>query len=214
MAEYRLRCFAQSGNAYKVALFLELAGLDWEPVFVDFFNGETRSDAYRGGVNEMGEVPALEHEGRVHTQSGAILTYLTERTGRFGPANEAERLEALRWILFDNHKLTSYVATRRFMLAFAKTGDTPVTEWLKSRIGSALGVLERRLEGRDFVLGERPTIADLSLCGYLYYPEDLGFEREAYPRIAAWLGRIAALPRWRLPYDLMPGHPLPVVETA
>src|SRR5690606_32424815 len=77
MAEYRLHCFAQSGNSYKVALALELAGADWEPVWVDFFRGAHRAPEFVA-LNSMGEVPVLEHEGRVMSQSGIILDYLTD----------------------------------------------------------------------------------------------------------------------------------------
>ena len=83
MAEYRLHCISQSGNAYKAALMLALGGADWEPVFVDFFNGEGRKPEWREAVSEMGEVPVLEHNGRRLSQSGAILTYLARRLGRF-----------------------------------------------------------------------------------------------------------------------------------
>ena len=72
----KLYCFGESGNAYKPALMLQFCGLAWDPVFVDFFNGETRSDAYRRDVNAMGEVPVLVHNGKMLTQSGVILTYL------------------------------------------------------------------------------------------------------------------------------------------
>lgn len=208
MSEYVLYCFAQSGNAYKAALMLALTGCDWEPRFVDFFNGETRTEAYRA-INPMGEVPVLVHGGRTLSQSGVILTYLAERTGRFGPANEEERLEVLRWLLYDNHKLTSYIATRRFLLHMLKTGETEVTEFLRARTGLALGIVEKHLTGRDFVVGGRPTIADLSMCGYLYWPEEIGVSWRDYPAIGTWLERIAALPGWRHPYELMPGHPRP-----
>ena len=117
MADYMLHCFAQSGNAYKPALALELAGADWAPRFVDYFNGETRTPAYRA-INVMGEVPMLEHRGAVLCQSGVILDYLAETLGRFAPANAAERREILRWLFWDNHKLTSYTATYRFMRDF------------------------------------------------------------------------------------------------
>ena len=73
MAEYQLYCFAQSGNAYRAALMLNLIGADWEPVFVDFFNGETRTAAYRSSVNKMGEAPVLVHGEKKLTQSGVIL---------------------------------------------------------------------------------------------------------------------------------------------
>ena len=96
MADYRLHCFAQSGNAYRAALMCELAGLDWEPVFVDFFSGATRQPEYRS-LNEMGEVPVLEHGEKLLAQSGVILDYLAEVTGRFGPETSDERREILRW---------------------------------------------------------------------------------------------------------------------
>ena len=84
MAEYQLYCFAQSGNAYRAALMLNLIGADWQPVFVDFFKGgETRTPKYRAEVNEMGEAPVLVHGARKLSQSAVILTYLAERTGRF-----------------------------------------------------------------------------------------------------------------------------------
>ena len=119
MAEFVLHCFAQSGNAYKTALMLELGGADWTPRFVDFFNGETRTPAYRA-INVMGEVPVLEHAGQRLSQSGVILDYLAGVLGKFGPSDDSERRDVLRWILFDNHKLTSYTATYRFMTACAR----------------------------------------------------------------------------------------------
>src|SRR5437660_3850702 len=80
-ADYTLYCFAQSGNAYKAALMLAVTGTSWTPRFVDFFNGETRSPAYRA-INVMGEVPVLEHGARRLAQSGVILDYLAENTGK------------------------------------------------------------------------------------------------------------------------------------
>ena len=208
MAEYLLYCFAQSGNAYKAALMLNLCGADWTPRFVDFFNGETRTPAFRE-VNEMGEVPVLEHAGIRLSQSGVILDYLAGRLGKFAPGNESERREVLRWLLFDNHKLTSYVATLRFMLRFMKTGETPVTAFLRDRVSKSLAVVEAHLAGSAFAIGDRPTIADLSMCGYLYWPDEFEMTWDEYPNIAAWLERIRALPGWVHPYELMPGHPLP-----
>ena len=209
MAEYRLYCFAQSGNAYKAALMLSLCGADWEPRFVDFFNGETRTPEYRT-INVMGEVPVLEHAGGRLAQSGVILDFLAERVGRFGAADEDERREILRWLLWDNHKLTSYIATLRFMLQFAKTGETPVTEFLRGRMKGALGVLNAHLGSHRFAAGESPTIADISMCGYLFWPEEFGADWTDFPNVARWLAAIAAMPGWVHPYKLMPGHPLPV----
>jgi glutathione S-transferase len=208
MADYRLYCFAQSGNAYKAALMLSLCSADWEPRFVDFFNGEQRTPEFRQ-INELGEVPVLEHEGHRLSQSGVILDYLAESFGKFGWASEDERREILRWLLWDNHKLTSYVATLRFLIQFMKTGETPVTEFLRGRVSNALAVLNGHLEGRRFAVAEWPTIADISMCGNLHWPDEFGVSWSEHPQIEAWLERIRALPGWTHPYELMPGHPLP-----
>lgn len=209
MADYRLHCFAQSGNAYKAALTLALAGADWEPVFVDFFNGETRSAGYRAR-NEMGEAPVLEHAGLTLSQSGVILDYLSGQLGGFGPESEAERLEILRWILWDNHKFTSYTATLRFLRTFLPEAqrDPAVIAWLETRALAAWKVLDSHLASRDFIVAGRLTTADLSCAGYVFYADEIGFDTGAFPAIARWREAIAALPGWQHPYDLMPGHPL------
>lgn len=204
MAEYTLYCFAESGNAYKAALMLELCRLDWQARRVDFFNGETRSPEYRQRVNELGEVPVLEHGGRRLSQSAVILDYLAEKTGQFGAENDDERREVWRWLLFDNHKLTSYLGTLRFLTRFMKTGETPVTEFLRGRATGALGIVEARLADRDFVIGRRPTIVDLSMCGYLFFGDELAVDLSPYRNVERWLDRIAALPGWKPAYDLMP----------
>jgi glutathione S-transferase len=209
MAEYTLYCFAQSGNAYKAALMLNLCNADWTPRFVDFFNGETRTPEYRAHINEMGEVPVLEFGAKRLTQSGVILDFLAAASGNFGWANGDERREIMRWILWDNHKLTSYIATLRYMLQFAKTGETPVTEFLRGRVKSALGILNLHLARQHYAIGSRLTIADLSMCGYLYWPDEFGVSWDEYANIRGWLERIKAQPGWVHPYELMPGHPLP-----
>ena len=206
MAEYVLHCFAQSGNAYKPALALQLAGADWEPRFVDFFNGETRSPAYRA-INVMGEVPMLGHRGATLCQSGVILDYLADTLGRFAPADAAERREILRWLFWDNHKLTSYTATYRYMRTFVKDPAPAVLEEFRRRAETAWGVLETHLAPRKYVVANRLTIADLSLVGYLYFDDEIGIDWGTYPAIRSWLDRIKGEPRWVHPYELMPGHP-------
>jgi glutathione S-transferase len=211
MAEYQLYCFAQSGNAYRAALMLNLIGANWQPVYVDFFKGgETRTPKYRAEVNEMGEVPVLVHGAKKLSQSAVILTYLAERTGRFKPQGEDARLEAMRWIIFDNQKVNGFLGAYRFLKNFARApGDPAVLAFLKGRIDGSLAIVDKRLSAAPFVLGNEPTIADISLVGYLYYPaEEFGFDIAAqHKNIGAWLERIRALPGWAHPYDLMPGHP-------
>jgi glutathione S-transferase len=213
MAEYQLYCFAQSGNAYRAALMLNLIGTDWEPIFVDFFNGETRTAAYRSAVNEMGEAPVLVHGGKKLSQSGVILEYLAGHSGKFLPRSEDDRREAWRWIIFDNQKVGGNLGPYRFLRNFAKPpGDPIVMDFLKGRAFAALAIVDKRLSSTPYLLGAEPTIADISMMSYLCYPaEEFGFDIVAqYKDIGAWLDRIKAMPRWAHPYELMPGYPMPV----
>lgn len=212
MSEYQLYCFAQSGNAYRAALMLNLLGADWEPIWVDFFGAMVqRTPQFRAEINEMGEAPILVHGKTKLTQSGVILTYLARRSGKFKPENEDDELEAMRWIIFDNQKVNGFLGPFRFLKNFAKPpGDPAVLTFLKGRIDGNLAIVNKRLTGRQFLVSDKPTIADVSMTGYLYYPtEEFGFDiAKDYPAIGAWLERMRALPGWKHPYELMPGHPL------
>ncbi|MEM9331850.1 MAG: glutathione S-transferase family protein [Pseudomonadota bacterium] len=206
MADYTLKCFVESGNAYKAALMLQLCGADWEPQWVDFFNGETRGDAFRE-TNEMGEVPVLidHHQGDlVLSQSGAILLHLSDRFETFVPQARADQLQMMRWMFFDNHKLTSYVAAYRFMSRFMKKEGEPETEFLKGRAMGALKVLDSHLNHSSWVVADQPTLADISICGYLFWPDHIGVTWDEYPGIKSWLARLKELPRWASPEDLLP----------
>jgi len=205
MAQYRLHCFALSGNCYKVALFLQLAGLDWESVFVDYLGGETKTERYRAEVNDQGEAPVLQHDGLRLSQSGVILDYLAKTTGMFGPNSEQEAREIWRWVLFDNHKFTSYYATLRFMVGLRKTPESAVTAFLRERAVSAYQIVDEHLSKRAFMLGDRLTIADLSLAGYVFMPEETGIERSKFRAIEAWKTRLTQFPGWKHPYDILPG---------
>ena len=211
MSDYQLLCFAQSGNAYRAALMLNLIGAKWKPVWVDFFSkGVQRTSEFRTDVNEMGEVPVLIDGAKKLSQSGVILTYLARKTGQFRPKGEDEGLEALRWMIFDNQKVNGFLGPFRALKNFAKPpGDPAVLNFLKGRIDGNLAIVNKRLEKALFLLGARPTIADISMCAYLYYPaEEFGFDIcKDHPAIGAFLDRMAALPNWAHPYDLMPGYP-------
>jgi len=210
--QYQLYCFAQSGNAYRVALMLNLIGADWKPIWVDFFKGgESRSEKFRAEVNEMGEVPVLVHGTRKLTQSAVCLIYLADLSGRFRPDGEDERLECLRWIIFDNQKVSGFLGPYRFLRNFAPARDPGAEAFIKGRLANALAIIDKRLAKGAYLVGGRPTIADLSLAGYMYYPPDeFGFDiAKDHAAIGAWMARIKALPGWRHPYELMPGYPLP-----
>jgi glutathione S-transferase len=206
---YRLHGFCQSGNTFKVAFLLRALRQPWEPVFVDYMNGATRSDAWRDEANEMGEVPVLDDGRRRLTQSGVILTYLSKKHGAFGAATDEEKLEVLRWLLFDNHKFTSYFASYRFMKAFgASAPDPAVMAWLRGRLDNAFTIVDKHLGSREYMVGGAPTIADFSLCGYLFYPvEESGYEVAGrFPHIDRWRSRLRRIEGWASPYDVLPGE--------
>ena len=155
-----LHCFGESGNAYKAALTLELSGYDWKPVFVDFFNGATRTPEFRA-INEMGEAPVFVEDGLTITQSGAIQFHVAHRTGRFGGAGGDEAREVLRWVLWDNHKLSSQAGMTRFLMNFLPEDRRPaeVIAFTQGRLKAAYAVLDRHLQGRDWIVGAAPTIS-------------------------------------------------------
>jgi len=204
-----LYCFAQSGNAYKVANYLNVTGTPWTERFVDFFAGESRSPEFRA-INEMGEVPVLVDGDVTLSQSGIILDYLIDKTGQYAPQSGDER-EVLRWILWDNHKGSSQFGTTRFMINFLpeKHRDAAVNTFLLGRSKAAIAVLENHLKDRNWMVGNTPTAADFSCSAYLFYEEPFGMDRSETPNIQAWLENIRQLPNWKHPYDLMSGHPLP-----
>jgi glutathione S-transferase len=213
MAQYRLYCIGASGNSYKVALYLNCAGLDWEPVGIDFAGGVQRDAAWRDANNAMGEVPVLEVAGRRMSQSGAILTWLAETTGKFA-VDPDDRFEALRWMFFDNHKFTNNYAMHRFQRCFTpQPVHESVLAFLHARVEACFAVAEKHLSDRRFMLGDTLTIVDFSMAGYVFYPPaETGFDiASAYPAIDAWRKRLAALPGWKPPYEMMPvGSDLPV----
>jgi glutathione S-transferase len=204
----KLYCFGESGNAYKAALTLTLADMDWDPIYVDFFNGEARSPAFRE-INPMGEVPVLVDGDTTLTQSGVILDYISSKTGKLGGRSAAERREVLRWMFWDNNKLSGVAGPTRFLMNFLPPDKRPeaVIAFNQNRLKASYTILEDHLTKNNWLAGDQVSIADLSCCGYLFYTEPFGFERKDWPGIDRWLDQIAALPGWKPPYDIMPGNP-------
>ena len=204
----KLHCFGESGNAYKAALTLQLSEAEWEPVFVDFFNGATRTPAFRA-LNIMGEVPVMEDADLVLTQSGVIQDYVSSKTGKLGGRSAAERRDILRWMFFDNHKVSSVAGPLRFQMNFLpeEKRNADVIAFMNARLIGALKIMESQLEETPYLAGDTLTIADIACVGYLFYPEPFGFERSDFPHIDAWMTRIEGTKGWKHPYDLMPGSP-------
>lgn len=210
MPAYRLHYFPESGNSYKLALMLTLCGQTFEPVWTDFGSGVTRTPAWRREVNAMGEIPVLEEDGVRLTQTAPILLRLAEQYGRFGGDSPGEKFEVLRWLFWDNHKLTGFMATYRYYRTFTPSPDPHVQAYLRKRLDDFLGILDHHLRQNAFATGDRPTVADFSMMAYLSYPADeTGFDLAAsHPAVSSWLSRLAGLPGWQSPYDLLPGKRL------
>ena len=157
----------------------------------------------------MGEVPVLVDGETTLSQSGVILDYISSKSGKLGGKSAAERREVLRWMFWDNHRLSGMIGPRRFIENFLPEDKRPAgaIPYLQGRLKAAYKVLDDHLANRPWVAGAAMTIADLSCCGYLYYPEPFGFDRAEWPHIDRWLDAIAATPGWKAPYDLMPGSP-------
>jgi glutathione S-transferase len=208
---YRLHYFPESGNSYKLALMLTLCGQTFEPVWTDFGSGVTWTPEWRQRVNAMGEIPVLEENGASLTQTGPILLHLSRKYDRFGASGDAEDFELLRWLFWDNQKLSGFMATYRYLRTFTPNPNPVVLAWLRRRVDDFLGILDKQVTSQPFVVGDRATVADISMCAYLSFPEDeTGYNLAAsYPNLATWLARIAMLPGWKAPYHLLPGEHLP-----
>ena len=202
-----LHCFGESGNSYKAALTLELANLTWKPEKVDFFNGATRTSDFKS-INLMGEAPVMVDGEVILTQSGAIQQYVSDKSGKLSGLTE-DKYEILRWMFFDNHKMSSQAGNTRFMMNFLpeKHRNKEVIHFMQGRLNAAYGILNNALEDKDWLVGASITIADIANCGYLFYPEPFGFERKKWVNIDRWLSNIEQTPGWKQPYDLMPGNP-------
>jgi len=210
MTSYRLHYFPESGNSYKLALMLALCGQPFDPVWTDFGGGITRTKEWRNTVNEMGEIPVLEDAGERLTQTAHILLRLAGRYSRFHGEDDSQQFEILRWLFWDNHKLSSYMATYRFLRSFTVSPDPHVLAFLRKRVDDHLDVIDKHLQLKTFMVGGRLTIADISLAVPLCFPkEESGYNlAKSHPSVYSWLARIASTPRWRPPYDLLPGRRL------
>jgi glutathione S-transferase len=184
-----------SGNCYKVRLLLAHLGLPYEVRTLDVVDRSNRPEVL-GGLNPALRVPTLVlDDGRPLGESGAILWYLGEGT-RFVPDDPYERAQVLQWMFFEQYDHEPAIAVARFWLAYSGRPEE-FAERLPERQAAghrALAAMERHLEGRLFLVGERMTLADIALYAYTHVAPEGGVDLDAYPSVRAWLGRVAAEP--------------------
>lgn len=204
-ARFELHGIAVSGPTYKVGLMLSLAGEPFDYVHVDMMSGEHRQPAYRA-KQRFGQVPLLvdRNNGRHLCQSAAILEYLADTTGRLGGATLDERLQAREWLYWDFDRLAAPLYRLRLIKAGFLPAPPEVADDCARVAKGALKVLDAHLVGRNWLVGEGVTIADIDIYGVVAYAGEAGLDLAAYPHVEAWTKRLAALPGSGQPLDLLP----------
>lgn len=207
----RLHDYAASGNCYKVRLLLALLGLEYERVPIDIFAGDTLTPEF-GRLNPVRETPVLELDsGETITQSNAIIWYLADGTSylpedRLGPA------QVVQWLSFEQERVMPGLGGTRFRRATGRAALDPAADAARFATGvGALRVLDEHLATSEFLVGDRCSIADLSVFAYTHVADQAGFEIASFPGVVAWLERVRALPgfvddRLIYPENAQPGR--------
>ena len=187
----------RSGNCYKIKLFTSLLDIEHEWIPVDILAGETRTTDFLDR-NPNGKIPLLElDDGHYLAESNAILNYLAAGSDLL-PTDNFARALVLQWQFFEQYSHEPYIAVARYIAKYLGLPEARRAEYEAKQQGGhkALVVMEKQLTLTPYLVGKRLTIADISLYGYTHVAREGGFDLTGYPAINAWLGRIAALPKY------------------
>jgi glutathione S-transferase len=191
----RLYNSAVSGNCYKVRLLFAHLGLEYETVEMSVVDRSNRSDVL-GALNPALRVPTLVlDDGRALAESNAILWFFGDGTN-YVPTDTYERAQVLQWQFFEQYQHEPAIAVARFWLMYSGTPERfedQLPEKMKAGY-VALDAMERHLDGKAFLVGERYSIADISLYAYTHVADEGGFDLDPYPAIRGWLERVAVQP--------------------
>lgn len=201
-AAYTLHGSFLSGPTYKVGLMLALSDIRFAYRHVDLAKGLHKTPDFLR-LNRFGQVPVLEHGDLALCQANTILEYLAEQSGKFGGGDAKERQRIREWLLWETDRLEPGVSRTRFFERFAKP-DPAVMDYMRKNAEMGFGVLDSLLDGKRFLVGDRPTIADIGMFGAIAHHAEGKFDLAARPHIQAWWNRVVALPGFKLPYDLLP----------
>lgn len=193
-------------NGVKVSIMLEETGLPYEAHLVDIMANESHDEAFLS-LNPNGKIPAiLDPDGPGGKplglfESGAILIYLAEKTGQFLPADPARRYETIQWVMFQMGGIGPMFGQVGFFNKFAGRDfeDKRPRDRYVAEAKRLLGVLDRRLEGRDWIMGDDYTIADIATLGWVrnlitFYGARELVDYDALKNVPAWLDRGLARP--------------------
>jgi glutathione S-transferase len=192
---------------YRVALMMRLCGISFAFRYVSFQRGMHLTPEFRA-LSRWGQVPVLEHDGRVFVQSAAILEYLAETLGRFDAADVKGRQHLREWLFWDADRLMpplyawySIELGRRNLLPISF--DPALAAEFDRKGGTALSILDTYLSGHRFLVGDGVTIADICCYGGVAFARLSGRNLVAWPNVIAWAGRIEALPGFAKPFELL-----------
>ena len=203
MSDDRLTLYGSftSSSSYKPMLFLALSRLPFSFRTVNLKIGVQKQPAYLA-VNRYGQVPALQHRGLTIVQSNVILDYLARATGHFEGADEQERWRAREWLSWESDAITNVAKVRHY--SRFRSVDPAVMDYFRPAAEAALSFIDRALAGRDWLVGDRCTIADIGCWGRMVFMAEGGLQIERWPNLVGWRDRLQAMPGFALPYDLIP----------
>lgn len=183
-----------SGNAYKVRLLLGLLKVPYEKVVVDFPGKEHKKAPFLA-LNPRGQVPVLEDAGRAFWDSSACLVYVARKHGgeQWLPTAAADMAEVMQWLALAGNEIQYGLQYGRNIARGMRQGDLAACQTMAR---TALGALEQRLKGHDWLALGRPTIADLACYPYVALADEAKVPLADYPAVRAWIGRLEALPGW------------------
>jgi glutathione S-transferase len=190
-----------SSSSYKPILFLALSGLPFSFRTVNLKFGVQKEAAYLA-VNRYGQVPALRHRGLTIVQSNVILDYLARTTSYFEGTTEQDRWTAREWLSWEADNITNIAKVRHY--SRFRAVDPAVMDYFRPLAEAALDKIEQALEGRQWLVGDQCTIADIGCWGRMVFMAEGGLEIARWRNVEAWSLRLKAMPRFQLPYDLIP----------
>lgn len=191
-----------SSSSYKPILYLALAGLPFSFRTVNLKFGVQKEPAHLA-INRYGQVPVLQHKGLTIVQSNVILDYLARTTGHFEGHTEQDKWRAREWLSWENDALT-YIARVRHFRRFRPEVAEDIVQYFVPGARAALDVIDKALDRRQWLVGDGCTIADIGCWGRMVFMAEGGFEIAQWPNVAAWATRLAAMPGFARPYDLIP----------
>ena len=190
-----------SSSSYKPMLYLALSGLPFSFRTVNLKIGKQNEPEHLA-INRYGKVPVLRHRGLTIVQSNVILSYLAGTTGHFEGKTEQDRWTAREWLDWEADQISNVAKVRHY--SRFRQVDPAVMDYFRPLAEAAIGFVNTSLEGRDWLVGDAPTIADIGCWGRMVFMAEGGLDIQRWPNVLAWSERLKAMPGFALPYDLIP----------